>query len=231
MTHQRILFSIAFGFCALLLSLSAVQAAAFIPGGNLVTPTVYRLTVKKIEFQDTEGGIATFYTGASAIDIAAANPGESVGEIEQNGSLSAGTYTGIRITISRTFGINAVIADIGGGIPCRTSSANAVTSLTVPFAINDVPQGATDAALPQTQNVTVPLDATLAAALAAEGYSFQGDDMISSFVPVTAFTVDETGALPATQIDFDVTNAAELSNTGAGICAVLPQAPTITVTM
>ena len=58
-----------------------------------------------------------------------------------------------------------------------------------------------------------------------------GENIQSSFVGISPFTVDEIGTLPSTQIDFDVANSVELSSIGVGVCAIIPQAPGIDVSV
>jgi hypothetical protein len=213
------------------LAVNTANAANF--GGVDVTPTVYEVTLKKIEFVRTDGsGAYTYAEGNFTFDIASGSAGSAVGSFAVGNKLEPGDYNGIRITVGRTFGLEAFTLDAGSGQPCRTDSAKGATgTLTGTGPITGVGDGTTDIATATTQSVPIPTGADITSALLAAGISeLAGGDIM--FTAAASMIIPSSASVaPAIAIDFDVTDAAELLTTAFGTCAAFPQPPTITVTV
>ena len=82
--------------------------------------TEYEITMKKVELcSDSACATATIVGERDmAADIAAADAGATVGNYASTAKIPAGTYTHIRITISRTFQITGSVVD--GSTTCTT---------------------------------------------------------------------------------------------------------------
>ncbi len=90
-----------------------------------VTPEVYRVTVNKVElYNSSTDQWVTIAEGDMTFDIASVNAGDVVGGYASGVSIPAGTYTKIRITVSRHMWIKAQVTV--GGTTYYTSS-NQVT--------------------------------------------------------------------------------------------------------
>ena len=145
--------------------------------------------------------------------------------------MEPGEYTGIRITVGRSIGLSAAVADAGGVQPCRTDSAKGATGTLNAGAITGVGDGTTDGAAATTQSVPLPTGAAITAALAGLGMGEDGGaggDMQMT-INQTISIPSNAAVCPAISVDFDVTNAAELLTTGGGTCAVFPQPPGVTI--
>jgi hypothetical protein len=105
------------------------------------TPTVYKVTVKKVEFSTDAG--TTFVTLREAdqqIDIASVNAGALAGSYASGASLPAGTYNRIRVTISCTirlrgqvtFGVNTYYTTAAGGTAINDATQLAEGAFTIP---------------------------------------------------------------------------------------------------
>ena len=100
---------------ALICTLFAPQAAyagAF--GGTDVTPTAYSVTLTKVEFIKSGGGTFTFFEGSDTFDIAAVAAGAALPTALASGNIvEPGDYTGMRFTVTRTFGLTTTGVDNG----------------------------------------------------------------------------------------------------------------------
>jgi len=79
------------------------------------TPTVYRVTVRKIEISK-DGGVTwvTLGSGDMTFNIASVNAGAVVGNYISNTNVEAGTYNKMRATVSRTFTVRGNILQDAG---------------------------------------------------------------------------------------------------------------------
>ena len=82
--------------------------------------TEYEITMKKVELCSDSACATAAIVGERdmAADIAAADAGATVGNYASTAGIPAGTYTHIRITISRTFQITGSVVD--GSTTCTT---------------------------------------------------------------------------------------------------------------
>lgn len=209
----------------------SVEAANFT--GVDATPTVYEVTMTKVEFKNSAGSYVVLAEGNATFDIAAATAGAAVGSFASGQALPAGTYTHIRFTLSRTFGLTGSIADAGSGQPCRTGTANGIAGTLNGGAITGVGDGTTDGAAGTKQSVPIPTGAAVTTALTTMGITEVGGVGGSAIQMEVAapFTLPANATvMPSLRIDFDVANAMEFLTTGAGTCAAMPQPPVITFT-
>lgn len=217
--------------CLTLILATHAQAANF--GGVDVTPTNYVVTLKKVEFIRSDNSAFVFAEGNFSFDIASATAGESIGAFAAGNILPPGTYTGMRITVGRSFGLTASTVNAGAGQPCRTATGNASTATLVGGTITGVGVGTTDGAAATQQNVPIPTGAAVTTALT--GLNMSEVAGAGSDVTLTAnaniVIPEDDAVIPSIGVDFNVTNAAELLTTGGGTCTAFPQPPGITITI
>jgi len=199
---------------------------AAVAGGTDTTPTVYEVTVTKVEFQRADGTFFDLNTGNILLDIASSLAGQSVGAVAEGVILPAGAYTGMRLTFSRTFGITALIADAGMGTRGFTTTGNGTTTA---GAITNIGVATAGAGAATKQSVDVPDGGDADTAIANAGLTEVGTTELQMTTPF-AFVIEEGDVMPAIQIDFDVTDAVEFAEPAMGTVIVLPGAPTVTVT-
>lgn len=210
-------------------ALGSAFAGPFVSaGGKAATPTKYVVTIKSIEFRKTDGSFFTFFSGSSNIDLGSGTvqPGGSGGAIGQGVSLATGTYNGMRITLARSFTMNAAATSVGPApaANCATGSGGADVTLSG-YTVQTVVIG------------TSPVDATLSippeANTAINGVSGMAIVGATNDLQVTStlpnFSVDaRTTTAPNVAVKFDVANTVEFLNNGSCRAIVLP--PTVTVT-
>ncbi len=214
-----------FGKVLLLAAIFASSAHAQSGGdGVAATPTVYEVTLQKIEFKNQAGTFVSFAEGSYTFDIASASAGAAVGSIGAGNFLPLGTYTAARITISRSFVLSGQIADAGSGQPCRTRTGNGFTN-NDSFGLVNLGVGTADAAAATRQTLVVPTS-TRSNTLKDNGIEELGSTSLRFEVPLS-FTVAETTGMPSVGVNFNVTNAVKFQTTGAGTCIIYPQPPSV----
>lgn len=173
----------------------------------LGTPTVYRVTVRRIEISK-DGGTTwvTVGSGDLTFNIASANAGAVVGTYVSNATVDAGTYNKMRATISRTYTLRgSIVQDAGANNGTRFyTSANGATQV----AGNE-----------GEQSITAPTNVTLPTGISL---SPDGDFYATMDVNLT-FTASGPNTVT---VNFDVTNAMQLLPDDTFI----PQPPSVTVT-
>jgi len=205
-------------------------------GGVAATPSVYKVTITKIEFLKGTTW-ATFFSGTCTIDIASVSAGGDAGSCGGGNTLDPGTYTQMRITINRTFGLKGSVTDATAGAgaqACRTSTGAASTTATAgAITYSDINSGSTDGGTATEQTLSIPTasDGSIASTINA----ISGMSISSSSLTMTinlTFTVPEGEATAPSGIsmDFQVENKLEFLTTGAGTCTVGNMPPIITVT-
>ncbi|MBU0651142.1 hypothetical protein KKC59_04450 [bacterium] len=208
-----------------------VSAFTNVMGGVLGTPSVYEITLTKIEFQNIDGDYVVFFSGSTPFDIASTNPGQQLGSIGQGTMLPAGIYTGMRMSFSKTFGITAAVADAGSGQPARTQTGNPATQII--SRVSNVGVATTDGAPGTKQAVPVPVGPQVITILTALNMEEVGGTAICfTFPSAFSFTIPERDPfMPQLEIYFDVTNAVEFRTTGPGTAVVIPLPPELTITV
>lgn len=217
------------GIFALALSIFMINVEAASFGGQDATPTVYQVTLTKLEFQNSSGSWVTFAEGSHTFDIASVSANSAVGTIGQGSTLPPDSYTNIRFTVSRTFGLSGSYT-FGSTQRCITATSNASTGTLSGGTITNVGLGTVGASDPSTQSVPLPTGAAVTSALTGLGIAEVGGAGGALQITTPAvFTIPANAAvMPSVSIDFDVANAIEFLETGSGTCDVMPQPPTIT---
>lgn len=207
-------FALSFAGLALLVGL--VGGGVALPGlsspaqAQYATPSEYGVTIRRIEFKTSAGVWVPYFEGSQLIDIAAVDAGAQAGMIGGGGKLPSGSYTAIRITISQTFVLKAIL---GLGPDCTSSGNNGTNT-----AGNCASPGDET-----SQQVPIPAAAVFPLFGWEEG---AGETMYKEF-PVS-FSVPANGAfVPDFSISFSVQGATGFNVAGgcgaAGVCPADPQ--------
>lgn len=201
------------------------MAASF--GGVDATPTVFEVTLTKIEFQNTGGTWATFAEGSYTFDIASGSANSAIGTIGVGETLPAGSYSNIRFTVARDFGLTASHT-FASTQRCITETGNPSNGTVPGTTITNAGLGTihpTNA--PGKQSVPLPTGALVTTALTGAGIVEVGGALQQTIA--ASFTIPANAAImPSFTIAFDVANAVEFLETGPGTCQVMPQPPAIT---
>lgn len=196
-----------------LIIISLWQDKIFAATAN-VTPEIYEITIKKIEFRNqATGSFVTVKEGDLTFNIASVTAGQTVGSYVSGSAIPEGTYDQVRVTISRNMGIKATGAV--GGTTYYTTSTSA-----------DIPS---EAGIGSGTNVTISTNS----ALYAQG-TLQVPSGVSG-VDASAGTFTETdtlstpivvkkGLTKSMKVKFDVTNTVTF-NTDPTPDIAYPNAP------
>jgi hypothetical protein len=229
-------------FFAAALATAPVAAAAF--PGTAVTPTIYQVTLKKVEICTGSDGVGScegsFVLGSStrSFDIAAVGAGAAVGSYANLSTLPVGsTFTHIRVTVDAAITARASGTDGVGPPTCYTQAAgggSAGTAASATFAGGP----------PVTGTIYVPHIGTLNTSggartlteadfqtTGARGYIKRPND--SDVVITYSLTAPYTSVLnkqPQVTVKFNVTGAVGILWTGAA-CDVFPEPPSVTITV
>lgn len=170
------------------------------------TPTVYRVTVRRIELSKDGGqNWVTLGSGDLTFNIASANAGAVVGSYASNANIEAGTYNKMRATVSRIFSVTGnLLQDAGVNNGARFyTSANGATQV----AGNE-----------GEQSITCPTtNLPAGVSLSSDGDFYATQDVSLTFSASGPNTVT---------VKFDVTNMLELFPDDT----FFPQPPSVTVT-
>ena len=206
-------------------------------GGVAATPTSYKVTVTKIEFFN--GGWKTFFSGSCVIDIASVAAGGSAGSCGAGATLPSGTYTQMRLTVNRTFGVIGEIADSDAAAAvdqrCRTNTGNGTTTAAGGgVTYSSVSSGtANDAGAATEQTISIPTasDGSIATTVnAISGMTIDSTGLTMTMNIAFIVPEGESVAPSGFGIDFQVENKMEFMPTGAGVCIAICLPPFITVT-
>jgi len=225
-------------FVALCMSFSLASAGPLVGfGGVAATPTSYKVTVTKIEF--FSGTWVTYFSGTCELDIASVAAGGSAGSCGAGATLPSGTYTQMRLTVNRAFGVTGAVADSDAAAAvdqrCRTNTGNGTTTAAGGgVTYSNVSLGTANdgaAATEQTINIPTASDGNVATTIDA----ISGMTIDSSGLTMTmniTFIVPEGEAVAPSGfgINFQVENKMEFMPTGAGACIAICLPPFITVT-
>lgn len=222
-----------FGASLMGMTAVAVSGPLVTAGGAAATPTLYEITIRKVEFKRADNTYYTFFEGTSTFDLGSANAsaGQSVGAFAAGNSLEPGvSYSAMRLTVNSAFAMAGQVTNAGSSQPCRTGGGASGTAQVL-NNVNMVTGNATGGAGTR-QTVSAPTDSggtTVANALAAAsmedlGGQYRMEVSLSLNVPV------DNAVPPALQISFDAANALEFRTTGVSTCVVMPLPPVITVT-
>jgi hypothetical protein len=166
-----------------------------------VTPTMYKITMKKLELVKDSGTTITMWEGTELIDIADKGAGADVANLISNFSAPDGIYTDVRATVSSAFILKA----------CKDTNAD-----------GDI----IDAADQCTKSTTVSDGTNYYSVKAIAGNTAGGAQEATAHAHPTATTITATDIpFPLTvinskvingntsfTIDFDITNALTFTN-------------------
>ena len=197
-------------------------------GGSAATPSVYEVTINKIEFKKSDGSYYTYLSTPVTIDIGAASvaPG-GTGGFASGQNPPPGTYTAMRVTIARTFGMTGSAINVGPAGPlttCRTGGTGTTT-----IGVYTVSNALSGSGTGIKQSVSIPTssDSSIENNMNNAGLLLINANEVQFEVPVS-LTISETDTYLPFEIDFDVSNRMEFLNTGS--CYIIPLPPTVTVT-
>ena len=196
-----------------------------------VTPLVYKVTVNKVEiYNSTTGQWVTIGEGDMTFDIASVSAGQTVGGYVSGKPVPEGTYTKVRVTVSRHMWIKAHVSV--GGTDYYTSSTSQ------DFDLNAGPGEDIVKTVVATTNPSLYTEGEVVSPSTSNGLHYQviGDYFTDTQTLATPFTVKK-GLSKKIKIKFDVTNAATFYD-GDNITPpwgttpfFLPGTPTVTIEM
>lgn len=223
------------------LVLFAVGSVAFAgpivtAGGKAATPTGYVVTIKTIEFRRSDGAYYTFFSGSQTIDIgsSATATGGVGGYIGSGQSLPAGTYDGMRVTISRDFSISASATAVGpaGGGNFNCGTGGSTNSVQGGYTIQVV-SAATNPTLvtPTARTLSIPPEANTAINGVSGMAIVGGSSDLQVTTSLSSFTVLATNTVPPSfGVQFDVANTVEFLSDAGPVCYAIILPPTVTYT-
>lgn len=209
----------------------AVAGPFVTSGGSAATPTSYIVTIKTIEFRRSDGSYYTFFSGSQTIDIgsSAVAAGGMGGQVGSSQSLAAGTYDGIRVTISRDFSITATsgASTVGPGAAAYCGTGGSTSTTSGGYTVQVVTRSGSQVT-PTSRTLSIPPEADASingvSGMAVVGAS--NDIQITN--ALSSFTVLDTETVPpAFTVQFDVSNGVEFLNDGTN-CLVIFLPPTVT---
>ncbi|MFN3657693.1 MAG: hypothetical protein ACK4UO_10605 [Pseudolabrys sp.] len=231
------------GWAAVWATLGGVEAANF--PGTPITPTIYEVTVKKVELCTGSDGVGScagalvLGSGNKSFDIAAVGAGAAVGSYANLANLPVGTtFTHVRVTVDAQIVVRASGTDTNNGAPgpCSTGaggggSASAATTATFPAA---APVNAT-VFVPHVGNYSIGGGVTALAesdfqTTGARGYIKRPNDAdVLITYSLTAPYTPALNQIPSVTVKFDVTGAVGVLFTGA--CEMFPEPPSVNITI
>lgn len=233
--HKMIILGLMLTAGSLFISAPVVSAGPLVTaGGVAATPTVYKVNITKIEFFN--GGWVTYFSGSCVMDIASVAAGASAGGCGAGGTLPSGTYTQMRVTMSRTFTLSGSVADdtSGAGIqPCRTGTGlGTATIVGGAVTYSNTNNGSTDGGTATEQSILIPTasDNSIATAITNAGMGIDATSLTMTINITYVIPAGEIAAASGFGVNFQVENKMEFIQTGAGSCQLINLPPLITVT-
>lgn len=215
------LYGTRFLLAFLLLSVAPLQGSLL--GGTVITPSVYRVTIKRMEFQRKDGSYYLFADGMFSFDLASVGQGQAAGSFAEGKSLRPGSYLGVRLTFSRDFGLVAE----GNHLGQRLRSEGGNPSNLAHGGLTQVSAATVDALPAAYQIVPLPQGGLMTQALAAQQIEElpNGDLRVSYSAPFTL--ADGKYVPPKLRFDFHVAEAVEIVSVGPGQGLILPLPPSL----
>lgn len=202
-------------------SVNAAEFFTFVPGADRVTPSQYSVTINQIHLRDSNNNWATISNSPISFDLAAINPNSDAGTIGAGVTIPAGAYNQMQIRFSSRFNVTAATANAGSNQPCETSSSLSNTTSLNGGSISNVSLGSATANGASSQVINIPTGVN-------HVFSNSGTNELMLTVNTSPILIEENGELPDDiRLSFDVTNAVELSTTGAGSCVIIVHPPAI----
>lgn len=206
----------------LIASSCLIAVDPFFPGGQVATPSVYKVTFSKIEFGDTSGNYVTMAEGTVVMDIASVNPFEAVGKIGEGKPLPPATYNRMRFTVSKVF---SVTASTTGTVTACTTTGNPSSTMPGYETMGDVANATEGSTSATEQSIDVPVDPDHM----PSGETLVGNNIVG-IKTIPTFTVPEEGKVVIPfKMNFDVTDSVEFVKI-SGTVYVFNHPPIVTFT-
>lgn len=216
-------------FAAATFSPAAMAGPFVTSGGKAATPTAYIVTIKTIEFRRSDGTYYTFFSGSQTIDIGstAVAAGGVGGYIGAGQPLPAGTYDGLRVTVSRDFSITASATAVGTAASADCGTGGSTNATLGGYTVQVVSVTTT----PTSRTLSIPPEAN-AAINGVSGMAIVGaSNDLQITTSLSSFTVLATDTVPPSfGVQFDVANSVEFLSTAGPVCHAIILPPTITYT-
>jgi hypothetical protein len=169
----------------------------------------------------------TFTEGEFTFDIASVAANQPVGAVGEGATLPPGTYTNMRIEISRTFGLTGSANVPGEGTVYTDSNNTTPVSYSTMSNISTATVGSGTAT---KQSVSVPTGIATADLTAAGLEELPSGNL--RFSVAAAFILPEGNTVsPSLGIKFNVTNAMDFLRVAPGVVIVTPVPPAATITV
>ena len=202
--------------------------AEFVPGGVLVTPSVYTVHISALAFvKAAGGGIVPFFSGTSDFNIAAAASGAGVGNYGQGVSMTPGVYSGMQFTMGRSMSVVATGTD-DLGQTCHTAAGMG----TMIFNGMTISLGSTNPNVPTTaEEISIPNNDSIDSELQQQaGMETLSDGSLRGTKTFDNGNITISSSSSTIKLIFGVTNAVEIKGTGIGSCVILPNEPALSAT-
>lgn len=196
-------------FCSRFFFLGNLSAGA---ATATATPEIYKVTISKVEFYNSD--TATWVTigeGDMTFDVASVSAGAVVGCYISDTAIPEGTYTQIRVTLSRNITIKATGSL--GGTQYTTATPYTIQGDTFISA-------STDSAYYAEGTYVIPSDAT--------GGVISGDYFIMTNNFSSSLLV-KRGTTKKVRVKFDVTNTTIFANASATDVIAYSSEPSVTI--
>jgi len=211
------------------------------------TPTLYQLTMKKLELcpNSTCVGPTLLVEKDQAFDIASAAAGQAVGSYVDAVALQIGkTFTHMRVTVDRAFTLTGSatsgVTNGGNAGACFTDgtvtgTAGTVNSIAMTSDSNADGRGSVASAMtlvvPNADDASNgPNFPDLNATFSAAGISIiDATTLTVTIALANPFTV--TATPPTITVNFDVADTLDMTGTAADACALVFEAPTVTISI
>jgi hypothetical protein len=227
-------------FLSSILLVSATAAYAedpqeLVPGGVSVTPTRYELSLKAVDFKTVDNTFVSYSDEDAPFDMASANAGSNIGNYGSGAAVQAGTYDGMRFTMARSMTVVASGTDDLGN-PCHTEAGLGTTTINADIGGEErtltVNLGSTDNSAATADLIEIPNDDAIDEELEGDdGMETLPDGSIRGALDFSngSITIPAGATNPDMKITFNVTNAVTLKGIDANECAIIPNAPAMTV--
>jgi len=200
--------------------------------------TEYEVTMKKVELCSDATCTAPYIVGEKdmAADIAAADAGATVGNYASTSGIPAGTYTHIRITMSRTIQItgSVILGNDGSTMTCFTDGGTdnvadnllptaASTAATTPMYLSDDDQYKVGTGDTSADNITIQYTSPKY----ATSMSVSGDNALMIYELAKPFT--RKFKVPVIRVAFNTENAVGCEDTTADVMWI--EEPFVSITI
>jgi hypothetical protein len=225
------------------------------------TPSVYKVTMLKVVLcengsSDTScSNPVTLGEGSKEVDIASVEAGEAAGSFGSSALVEAGkTYTYMQVTLDRKMTIKGFVTNSGQGNACYTQTSDPGTLtvfatgstsssdlaeqvMYVPHTNGSTGNYAHADLNSKTNTITINMSNVVTGLSANNSESSGGAGSVDSDDTKFQYRMELTSPFtpgihnPRLEIAFDVTNAMTLFEDAGGNCNILPDEPTVSITL